>query len=120
MPYRDDENDTSSIASSFDLQSNQQIFAQHQQQLLEQDDNLDILHLSVRRQHQMGLGINDEVDEHIILLNDLEQGIDTAHARLNRATNRLKSFQKLCKENGSLVTIVVLTIILIVLLVVLN
>lgn len=120
-PYTDaEDSETSSIASSFDAQSNQQIFAQHQQQLLDQENDLGFLLDSVRRQHSMGLGINQEIDEHIILLNDLENGVDRAYTRLSQALNRLKSFQKLCKENGSMVTIILLTIILIVLLIVLN
>lgn len=126
-PYTDsddgqggDSTDTSSIASSFDALSNQQIFAQHQQQILDQDNDLGFLLDSVRRQHQMGLNMNEELDEHIILLNDLESGVDRAYTRLGQAQNRLKNFQKLCKENGSLVTICVLTVILIVLLIVLN
>ncbi|CAH2350276.1 syntaxin-8 [[Candida] railenensis] len=120
-PYTDvEDSETSSIASSFDAQTNQQMFAQHQQQLLDQENDLGFLSDSVRRQHSMGLGINQEIDEHIILLNDLENGVDRAYTRLSQASNRLKSFQKLCKENGSMVTIILLTIILIVLLIVLN
>lgn len=115
-PYKDNVSETSSL----DNVTNQQIFAQHQQTLLDQDDNLDILHKSIQVQHSMGLNINRELDDHIILLNDLEQGVGDSQYRINSATNRLNTFRKKVKENGNLTTIIVLVVILILLLVVLN
>lgn len=112
QPYSDSE--------SFDNSTNRQLFAQHQQTLLQQDEDLDVLHQSVRRQHAMGVTINEELDDHLILLGDLESGVDLAELRLGSAGNRLRSFRQKCKENGSMLTIVVLTIILVLLLVVLN
>ncbi|KAK6199188.1 uncharacterized protein RJT21DRAFT_121487 [Scheffersomyces amazonensis] len=122
-PYSDNDNNSTDIdseAESFDAQSNQQMFAQHQQTLNEQDSDLDLLHQSIRRQHSMGMTINEELDDQLIILNDLESGIDRAQSRLSSATRRLNEFRKTCKENGSLVTIIVLTVILVLLLVVLN
>lgn len=118
-PYRD-EDDSGTDAESFDQVSNQQMFAAHQQTLIEQDQDLDTLHGLILRQHSMGSAINIELDEHMIVLDDLEQGVDVSQRRLDRAANRLVEFRRKCKENGSLVTIVVLTVILIMLLVVLN
>lgn len=115
-PYRDDDEAT---LLSIDT-TNQELFALHQQQLLVQDQSLDNLHSLIRVQHSMGLDINGELDEHLILLNDLERGVDDSSSRLRRATTGIKEFRRRVKENGSLVTIVVLTIILITLLVVLN
>ncbi|ODV79429.1 uncharacterized protein CANTADRAFT_52225 [Suhomyces tanzawaensis NRRL Y-17324] len=117
-PYSDDEPQTD--AESFDHETNQQLFAKHQQTLLDQDQDLDILHESIKRQHSMGRTINTELDDHLILLNDLELGVDVSQQRLNSATHKLLVFRTRVAENGSLVTIVVLTIIVIVLLVTLN
>ncbi|KAG7663458.1 uncharacterized protein J8A68_003005 [[Candida] subhashii] len=120
-PYTDESGDeTISDGESFNASDNREMFAQHQQTLLRQDEDLDVLHSSIRRQHSMGVGINSELDDHLILLNDLESGVDDAGYRLNSAANRLHDFRRKAKENGSLVTIVVLTVILILLLVVLN
>lgn len=116
-PYRD-EPDRNSLLS-VDT-TNQEMFAQHQQQLMEQDLNLDTLHQSIRTQHNMGLTINDELDEHLIILSDLERGVDASGSLLRRATNGIHDFRRKVRENGSLVTIIVLTVILILLLVVLN
>ncbi|CUM65466.1 uncharacterized protein PRCAT00003106001 [Priceomyces carsonii] len=118
QPYHDDDQNTET--ESFDNESNQQMFALHAQRLLEQDQSLDSLHDSIQRQHSMGLTINNELDNHLIILNDLEQGVDGSYQRLNTATNRLNDFRRKCKENGSMITIIVLTVILILLLVVLN
>ncbi|SGZ47757.1 CIC11C00000004036 [Sungouiella intermedia] len=120
-PYRDepDEDADRNTLLSVDT-TNQELFAQHQQQLLEQDQNLDQLHDLVRVQHSMGRSINEELDEHLIILNDLERGVDNSSTRLGRASNNIRQFQRKVRENGSLATIIVLTVILIVLLVVLN
>ncbi|GEQ71352.1 hypothetical protein JCM33374_g5035 [Metschnikowia sp. JCM 33374] len=122
-PYRDSVDDgeetDSATLSSIDT-TNQELFAQHQQQMIDQDRSLDSLHDSIRTQHRMGTSINDELEDHLILLNDLESGVDGSHTRLRRATNGVVEFRRKVRENGSLVTIIVLTVILILLLVVLN
>lgn len=119
-PYRDEEEEADrNTLLSVDT-TNQELFAQHQQQLLEQDQSLDQLHDLVRIQHSMGRSIGDELDEHIIILNDLERGVDNSANRLGRASNNIREFQRKVRENGSLATIIVLTVILILLLVVLN
>lgn len=117
-PYKDDE--TSGDDNSVDELNNHQMFAKHQQQILEQDQDLDVLHDSVKLQKHMGHNINDEIDSHLIMLNDLERGVDNSHVNLNRTNNRLTDFRTKVQENGSLITIVTLTVILILLLVVLN
>lgn len=122
-PYRDDVSDLNieySDAESLDMGSSQQVFAQHHQMLLEQDSSLDILHESITRQHRMGTMIGSEVDDQLVLLDDLEAGVDDSEQRLARATRGMTRFRKMCRENGSMMTIVILTVILILLLVVLN
>lgn len=122
-PYRDDPEDALE-ADSHSLLSvdttDREMFAQHQQMLLQQDQSLDALHESIKVQHAMGRDVNQELDEHLILLNDLERGVDDSSSRLGRASVRLKDFRTRVRENGSLVTIIVLSVILILLLVVLS
>lgn len=119
-PYRDDPEEADAQSLNSVDTSNREMFAQHQQQLLQQDENLDALHESIRVQHSMGRNINDELDDHLILLNDLERGVDDSSSRMGRASLRLKDFRTRVSENGSLVTIIVLSVILILLLVVLS
>ena len=117
-PYRDEETDRNTLLS-VDT-TNQELFALQQQQMLEQDQILDQLHGSIVNQHSLGVGIGQELDEHLIILGDLERGLDRSLSRVQRATNGVQDFRRKVTENGSLTTIIVLTIILIVLLVVLN
>lgn len=117
-PYRDDESEQDN--NSINDLNNHQLFAKHQQQILDQDQDLDVLHDSVRLQKSMGQNINDEIDSHLIMLNDLERGVDNSHVHLTNTNNRLTDFRTKVQENGSLITIITLTVILILLLVVLN
>lgn len=119
-PYHDSPPGSSADTESMDMESSQQMFARHQQMLLEQDSDLETLHGSILRQHQMGTLIGGEVDDHMAILTDLEAGIDYSSLRLNRATRRLSLFRKMCRENGSMVTIVILLVILVLLITVLN
>lgn len=115
-PYKDDPDEQE---SSEEL-SNHQMFAQHQQTMMRQDQDLDTLHQLISRQFSMGQDINQELDDQLIILNDLEQGVDQSLSRLDLANRRIRTFRNLMRENGSLVTICTLSIILILLLVVLN
>ncbi|KAI5951164.1 hypothetical protein KGF54_004238 [Candida jiufengensis] len=118
-PYKDDEEELPQEEPYKDL-TNHQVFAQHQQTMMRQDQDLDVLHQSISKQNLMSHDINHELDDHVIILNDLEQGVDGSSFRLARATSRINEFRRLARENGSLVTIIILTIILILLLIVLN
>jgi syntaxin 8 len=111
---RTDDGDTASIDSS----SNQELFIQHQQQLLEQDTHLDALAHSVRRQHGLSLEINSELEDQNIMLEDLEAQIYSSDRRLNKGQKRLDYFTKKAKENGQWLTIIALIIILVLLLVI--
>lgn len=117
-PYQDDVSERNTLLS-VDT-TNQELFAEHQQQMVQQDESLDQLHQSIRSQHAMGIGIGQELDEHMIILGDLERGADQSLSRIRRATTGVNEFRRKVAENGSLTTIIVLTIILILLLVVLN
>lgn len=118
-PYKDDPYDED-LSTSLEEVSNHQMFAQHQQTMMRQDQDLDTLHQLISRQFSMGQGINQELDDQLIILNDIEQGVDQSLSRLDLANRRIRTFRNLMRENGSLVTICTLTIILILLLVVLN
>lgn len=111
------EQTTSAISPQF---SNQELFIQQQQQLLEQDSQLERLSGSIRTTHGISLSINDEVNEqNDQVLHDLESLLDNGGRNLDRAKRRLKSFERSARENGPCFTIVVLTLILILLLAVL-
>lgn len=97
--------------------SNQEIFIQQQQQLLEQDSHLEDLSQSVHRAHDISLDINHEMtDQNDGVLRDLESLVDNSGRNLDRAKQRLEIFERSARENGPCLLIVLLTLILILLL----
>ncbi|KAH3664133.1 hypothetical protein OGAPHI_004847 [Ogataea philodendri] len=100
--------------------SNRQIFIENQQELLNQDEIVNSLSQSVNRQHEMSLAIGDEVDDHMVLLDDLETGISRANAKLIRGQSNIARFTRQLKEHGDWFTIFVLVVIMLILLVILK
>lgn len=115
--YSDQQEDEQSKRTPDNL-SNKQLYLDNENELQTQDQLIGSLHSSVSRQHSMGLTINEELDHHMILLNDLETGIDSQHRKINRARNNLNHFTDELKKRGDWMTIIVLTIILLFLLIV--
>lgn len=100
--------------------SNQEIFIQQQQQLLQQDSYLNAISNSVQRSHNLSLDINNEVTEqNDQVLQDLESLVDSSGRNLDRAKRRLEIFEKSARENGPCFIIVILTLILFLLIIVL-
>lgn len=110
-PYTDDP-DTVPDQSAL---SNQQIHAFHKQVLRDQDDQLDTLGQSIRRQRSLGIQMGDELDEQNELLEDVEAGVDRHTSTLDRAQTRLKGVARKARDNWSWVTIGCLILILILL-----
>jgi len=95
------------------------IMLQAQRRMMnEQDDELDRLSHSINRQRDISLQINDELDVHTGLLEELDTDLDHTESRLGGARRRLDKFAKGAKENGSTVTIALLILVLLVLIVV--
>lgn len=100
--------------------SNQDLFIQQQQQLLEQDTYLNSLGESVRKSHDISLDIHQEVTEqNDQVLQDLESLVENSGRNLDRAKRRLETFEKTARENGPCFIILLLILILILLLIVL-
>ncbi|SCU82002.1 LAFA_0C08504g1_1 [Lachancea sp. 'fantastica'] len=100
--------------------SNQDLFIQQQQQLLEQDSHLEDLSRSVQKGHGLSLDINHELtDQNDSVLRDLESLVDNSGRNLDRAKKKLHVYEKTARINGPCLIIVLLVIILILLLVVL-
>jgi len=92
---------------------------QTQRQMMdEQDVHLDRLSQSINRQRDLSLQINDELDVHTGLLEDLDHELDHTGSRLTGARRRLDRVAKGAKENGSTVMIAVLILVLLILIIV--
>ncbi|KIY52194.1 hypothetical protein FISHEDRAFT_35906 [Fistulina hepatica ATCC 64428] len=86
----------------------------------EQDVHLDRLSKSINRQRDLSMEINDELDVHTGLLQELDTDIERASTRLTDARRRLDYFARGAKENGSAIAIAVLIFILLILIIVLK
>ncbi|KAH7926614.1 hypothetical protein BV22DRAFT_1032747 [Leucogyrophana mollusca] len=95
------------------------ILLQTQQQMMDaQDTRLDHLSHSISRQHHISLQINDELDVHTGLLEELDTDLDRTGARMSGARRRLERVARGVKGNGSTVTIASLILVLLILIVV--
>ncbi|KAL5120210.1 hypothetical protein ACEQ8H_001767 [Pleosporales sp. CAS-2024a] len=117
FPYRDDP-DPEAAAPDHSHLDNQQIHAYHSQVLRDQDDQLDLLGASIGRQRQLSEQIGQELEGQVLLLDDVEEGIDRHQAQFVRARGRLDRLSRKAKDNWSLTVIVVLIIILLLLIVI--
>lgn len=116
FPYRDDP-DPDAAPDHSDL-DNQQIHTYHSQVLREQDEQLDVLGASIGRQRQLSEQIGEELEGQVLLLDDVEEGVDRHQAQFVRARGRLDRFSRKARDNWSLTVIVVLIIILLLLIVI--
>ncbi|KAF2032028.1 hypothetical protein EK21DRAFT_62011 [Setomelanomma holmii] len=116
FPYRDDPDpDITPDQSHLD---NQQIHEYHSQVIRDQDDQLDQLGASIGRQRELSMQIGDELDGQVMLLDDVEEGVDRHTAQFRRARGRLDRFSRKARENWSLTVIVVLIVILVLLIII--
>ncbi|PPQ74305.1 hypothetical protein CVT26_004150 [Gymnopilus dilepis] len=112
-PYTDDPEQGYGVEppDSHTLLQSQQFIMQ------EQDQQLDRLSHSISRQHNLSVQINEELDVHHGLLQELDAEVDRIEGRLGRARRKLDQVAKGAKENGSVVAIGVLIFILLILII---
>jgi syntaxin 8 len=116
FPYRDEPDpEAAPDQSSLD---NQQIHEYHSQVIRDQDDQLDQLGASIGRQRELSMQIGDELEGQVMLLDEVEEGVDRHTAQFRRARGRLDRFSRKARENWSLTVIVVLIAILLLLIVI--
>ncbi|KAJ7595953.1 syntaxin-like protein [Mycena floridula] len=95
------------------------IMLQAQRDMMEeQDQRLDTLSHSISRQHHISLQINDELETHTGLLQELDSEMDRTESRLTGARRRLDKVAQGAKKNGSTVMIGALILVLLILIIV--
>ncbi|KAF2761880.1 hypothetical protein EJ05DRAFT_507496 [Pseudovirgaria hyperparasitica] len=115
--YTDEPSEPSAVDAQAYL-SNEQIHMYHQGVIQEQDEQLDTLGRSIGRQRELSMQIGNELDDHVMLLEDVEEGVNRHQSTLNRARSNLDNFSRKAKDNWSLSLIVVLIVILVLLIVI--
>ncbi|KAI9660270.1 MAG: hypothetical protein M1831_003578 [Alyxoria varia] len=99
---------------------NQQIHEYHSQVLRDQDDQLDSLGESIRRQHTLSMQIGDELEEQAQILDDTDEGVERHQTQLDRARDRVGKIARKAKDNMSMTVILILIVILVLLIVILK
>ncbi|KAL4063670.1 hypothetical protein J3A83DRAFT_4283986 [Scleroderma citrinum] len=94
------------------------ILLQQRRMMEVQDTHLEHLSSSIGRQHHISLQINDELEAHTGLLDELDTELDGTNSRIRKARRRLDRVARGAKENGSTVAIVLLILILLILIVI--
>jgi syntaxin 8 len=114
FPYRDEPDGPPDQSDM----TNQQIHAYHSDVLREQDEQLDALGASIGRQRDLSIQIGDELDDHAMMLDDVDNRVDRHQSQLDRARGRLGKVARKAKDNWSMTTIIVLIVILVLLIVI--
>lgn len=117
FPYRDDPTSGPPDQGHLD---NQQIHAYHSQVIAEQDEQLDRLGESIRRQGELSIQIGNELDDHVQLLDEVDGRVDRHQTRLDKARKQLGTVARKAKDNKQMTIIVVLIIILVLLIAILK
>ncbi|TGZ77848.1 hypothetical protein EX30DRAFT_343749 [Ascodesmis nigricans] len=79
---------------------NQQVLQLHNQVMEEQDESLDRLSESIRTQREISIQIGDELDSHVLLLDDVDALVERHGTRLGAAKRRLEKVGTAAKEHG--------------------
>ncbi len=70
--------------------SNQEVLAVQRDQMAEQNDMMGVLHESVKRQKVIGEAMLDEQNEHTKLLESIQDHVDSAGNKVERATQHVE------------------------------
>jgi len=116
FPYRDEPEGP----PDHDQLDNQQIHAYHRDVLQQQDDQLDRLGESIGRQRDLSMHIGDELEDHMQMLDDVEQHVDRHQTTLDGARRQLGNIARKARDNKQLTTILILIIVLVLLIIILK
>lgn len=79
---------------------NDEEFMRQQQIMREQDSGLDILQQSIQRQKEMGMAIGTELDDHNVMLDDLNERMENTDGQLLVRTNQVIRVTEKAKGQG--------------------
>lgn len=94
---------------------NQGLLAMQEQVMAEQDGQLDELSRIVGSTRHIALAVNEELDVHNTLLDDLDRDAEATQYTLKRAQRRLKNLMSKATSNWTLLLVIMLVIALIML-----
>ncbi|KAI8090152.1 uncharacterized protein B0P05DRAFT_529570 [Gilbertella persicaria] len=90
---------------------NGQILQLQQRIIDDQDQDLDHLSETIRRQRELGLLIGDELETHAQLIDETEDMVDRTDERLRQARKKLDYVNRKIKDNKSVCIVIALIIV---------
>eukprot|EP01119_Soliformovum_irregulare_P001220 TRINITY_DN10941_c0_g1_i1.p1 TRINITY_DN10941_c0_g1~~TRINITY_DN10941_c0_g1_i1.p1 ORF type:complete len:151 (-),score=25.96 TRINITY_DN10941_c0_g1_i1:92-484(-) len=75
-------------------QSTDYLISDQQRLMRDQDDQLDVLGASILRTKEIAIGIGNEADEHLALLDDIDGKVDKVNPRLKNTIRRVDRIEK--------------------------
>lgn len=97
--------------------SNQDIVGYQKAQMAKQDERIDQIGESVKRQKQIAVAINVEVNEQSKLLDRLDAHVDKSNTKVENGIESTRQTTKKAKQTGMLCTIFILFLIIIALII---
>jgi vacuolar-type H+-ATPase subunit I/STV1 len=95
-----------------------QVLAYQEKVMEEQDKGLDVLSAALDRTKHLGLAISDELDEHKVLLDDLDRDVERTDHRIKKETRRIDKLLRSSKTPFALCIIFVLFCVIIALIII--
>ncbi|KAJ3445885.1 syntaxin-51-related [Anaeramoeba flamelloides] len=92
---------------------NEELLDLEKENLDKQDELIDKLDVSVQRQTQIALTINEELDEQKPLLDDIDTKMTKTNSKIVKNTKRLSRFEKLSKKKGMTCIICLLILVIV-------
>ncbi|CAO1629606.1 unnamed protein product [Parajaminaea phylloscopi] len=113
QPYRD----SPSRSASPEPQDHAQLMQDQKRVFEQQDSQLDTLSLSIGRQRDLSLRMNEELELQSELLDGLDDDVERTGLRLGRASGQLDRVRRKVKDHGSLCALFGLIVLLVTLII---
>lgn len=102
---------------NFDEMDNKDIIGYQKAQMQRQDEHIEQIGESIKRQKNIAVAINVEVNEQTKLLDRLDAHVDKSSAKVDKGTEDTRQVTVKAKQTGMLCTILILFLIIIALII---
>ena len=98
----------------YESMSNEDILELQKTEMARQDEAIDFIHESVKRQKGLATTIRTELEDQDRLLDQLDKHVDESNSRVEEETLHVRQVEKKARQNGLLSIICVLFLVIIV------
>lgn len=104
----------SSENRDFESMSNSEILELQKAEMDRQDQAIDAIHESVKRQKGLAITINTELEDQSRLLDSIDSHVDKSNARVEEETMHVRAVENKAKQNAPIAIICLLFLVIIV------